>query len=265
MEFIAISCRYCVQNETTMFFVVAAWGVQCGHCDAVARINWRKTTGEANNAASDFVKSEGTGKPSVANKPEWQENLKRMMSLEEARLWCGYNPIHQWWQPWPRFVLLERQGCALQIRKRIYCMSLRYCNEPLDGLLSKKMGYEEDWLLSPVPLRLAFQCALFGVYMYIYIYSGLSKIVAVYCTKMTIEDKHYIITTYRWPKPVSVLHCRLWRCTHSPTSPRAHEKDLREQDEGMDCRATEARNEWPGFRQWQQDWCKWYPDLGTDD
>ena len=39
-----------------------------------------------------------------------------------------------------------------------------------------------------------------------------------------------------------------WRCTHSPTSPRAHEKDLREQDEGMDCRATEARNEWPGFR-----------------
>ena len=166
---IAISCRYCVQNETTMFFVVAAWGVQCGHCDAVARINWRKTTGEANNAASDFVKSEGNGKPSVAHKPEWQENLKRMMSLEEGRLWCGYDPIHQWWQPWPRFVLLERQGCSLQTRKRVYCMSLRYCNEPLDGLLSKKMGYEEDWLLSPVPLRLAFQCALFGVYMYIYI------------------------------------------------------------------------------------------------
>ena len=101
-------------------------------------------------------------------------------------------------------VLLEKQGCALQTRKRIYCMSLRYCNEPLDGLLSKKMGYEEDWLLSPVPLRLAFRCALFRVYMYIYvyiiyiyiIYSGLSKILAVYCTKMTIEDKHYIITTY---------------------------------------------------------------------
>lgn len=28
-----------------------------------------------------------------------------------------------------------------------------YCNEPLDGLQSKKTGYEEDWLLSPVPLR----------------------------------------------------------------------------------------------------------------
>eukprot|EP00435_Cladocopium_sp_Y103_P070500 s285_g35.t1 len=28
-----------------------------------------------------------------------------------------------------------------------------YCNEPLDGLQSKKTGYEENWLLSPVPLR----------------------------------------------------------------------------------------------------------------
>ncbi|CAE7296226.1 unnamed protein product, partial [Symbiodinium pilosum] len=28
-----------------------------------------------------------------------------------------------------------------------------YCNEPLDDLLSKKTGYEEDWLVSPVPLR----------------------------------------------------------------------------------------------------------------
>ncbi|CAE7319659.1 unnamed protein product, partial [Symbiodinium microadriaticum] len=28
-----------------------------------------------------------------------------------------------------------------------------YCDEPLDDLLSKKTGYEEEWLLSPVPLR----------------------------------------------------------------------------------------------------------------
>eukprot|EP00913_Durusdinium_trenchii_P026244 g24623.t1 len=28
-----------------------------------------------------------------------------------------------------------------------------YCNEPLDGLLSKKTGYDEDWLPSPVPFR----------------------------------------------------------------------------------------------------------------
>ncbi|CAJ1370953.1 unnamed protein product [Effrenium voratum] len=28
-----------------------------------------------------------------------------------------------------------------------------YCNEPLDGLLSKKTGYEEDWLAGPAPLR----------------------------------------------------------------------------------------------------------------
>ena len=36
----------------------------------------------------------------------------------------------------------------------ILAVRVRYCNEPLDGLLSKKMGYQEDWLLSPVPLRL---------------------------------------------------------------------------------------------------------------
>lgn len=40
-----------------------------------------------------------------------------------------------------------------RVSRGVTSLGLRYCNEPLEELLSKKTGYEENWLLSPVPLR----------------------------------------------------------------------------------------------------------------
>ena len=188
MDFIAISSRYCVQNETAMFFVIAAWGVQCGHCDAVARILWKS---KVNGPRPFRVKR----KPQKDDEPQgskalmWIQTNSPVMGAMTQKSFEIWNPIFGVCASWKaRVGPANQKTCLLHVTK-VLQWTIGWFTIEEDGLRRRLVAFTCTFEAS---------CSVCFVSC-VYVYSGSSKIMVVYCTKMTMEDKHYIRGIYMFP------------------------------------------------------------------